>query len=358
MNKHRSRSTDASVPPCYVLVHPGLEEVAGEELKADFGADIKKTAPGVVVFRVPEIDRQLLRLKTAEDVFVLAWGTDQLSYRAADLDKIRLWTAREADWSKLLSIHHAIRPKPKGKPTFRLVVQMNGVHGYRRIDAQKSLAQGLTGKLPASWRHVEENAAIEIWLTIDGAAAVCGIRLSDRTMRHRTYKFEHFPASLRPSVAASMVRLAEIRPGQTILDPMCGAGTILAEAWLLLGRNSEKGRRGEGEKGRRRRAADHVFSPSPLLPFSPSSARRRHRSRSRPGGRGELATHWARAADNLGCSPIAAIRGQRRPHSLQSAVWPKVGHTGRDRASLSGDGPGDGSRAQTRRPSRAYRVGR
>lgn len=48
-------------------------------------------------------------------------------------------------------------------------------------------------------------------------------------MRHRTYKMEHQPASLRPTVAAAMVRLAEIKPEQVVLDPMCGAGTILAE---------------------------------------------------------------------------------------------------------------------------------
>jgi len=221
-----------AVAPCYVMVHPGLEEVAAEELAHDFGAEIKKSTLGVVVFRVPEINKELLRLKTAEDLFVMAWGTDQLSYRAEDLEKIRRWTDREADWQNLLRIHHAIRPKPKGKPTYRLVVQMSGEHGYRRIDAQKSLAQGLAGKLPASWRHADENASVEIWLTIDGATAVCGIRLSDRTMRHRTYKFEHFPASLRPSVAAVMVRLAEIRPGMIVLDPMCGAGTILAETWM------------------------------------------------------------------------------------------------------------------------------
>jgi tRNA (guanine6-N2)-methyltransferase len=87
----------------------------------------------------------------------------------------------------------------------------------------------LAGKFPESWRPAEENAAVEFWLTIDGKSAVCGLRLSDRTMRHRTWKLEHRPASLRPTVAAAMVRLAEVRPGHVALDPMCGAGTILAE---------------------------------------------------------------------------------------------------------------------------------
>src|SRR5262249_20106317 len=149
------------------------------------GGEIKRTSPGVIVFRVPQITRDLLELKTVEDVFLLAWGTDQLTYRAADLDQIRRWTAHESDWNRLLQIHHEIRPKPHGKPTYRLIAQMTGEHGYRRADARKALTRGLVGKLPASWRAVQENAAVEIWLTIHGAVAVCGLRLSDRTMRHR-----------------------------------------------------------------------------------------------------------------------------------------------------------------------------
>jgi 23S rRNA G2445 N2-methylase RlmL len=227
---------DAETPPCYALVIPGLEPVAAEEIEHELRGEVKRTGPGLVVFRAPEVDRSLLRLRTTEDVFLLAWGTDKLTYRAEDLDRIRRWTAKEADWQNLLRLHHTIRPKPKGKPTYRLVTQMTGSHGYRRVDAREALAKGLAGKLPASWRHAEENASVEIWLTIDQATAVCGLRLSDRSMRHRTYKHEHLPASLRPTVAASMVRLAGARPGQVVLDPMCGAGTILAEQ-LAAGRS-------------------------------------------------------------------------------------------------------------------------
>jgi 23S rRNA G2445 N2-methylase RlmL len=224
-----ARRPEPELPPCYATVIPGLEEVAGEEVAQELGGEVKRTAPGLVVFRAPAVDRSLLRLRTVEDVFLLAWGTDKLTYRAEDLDRIQRWTAKDADWEALLRLHHAITPKPKGKPTYRLVTQMHGTHGYRRVDAGKALARGLAGKFPASWRPAEENAAVEVWLTIDETTAVCGLRLSDRTMRHRTYKREHLPASLRPTVAAAMVRLAGARAGQTVIDPMCGAGTMLAE---------------------------------------------------------------------------------------------------------------------------------
>ena len=61
-------------------------------------------------------------------------------------------------------------------------------------------------------------------------------------MRHRTYKEDHVLASLRPTVAGGMVRLAGIGPGMTVLDPMCGAGTILAESIEVAKR------RGHGER--------------------------------------------------------------------------------------------------------------
>jgi 23S rRNA G2445 N2-methylase RlmL len=225
----RTRAHPQALPACYAYVVPGLEIVAAEELANDFGAEIKKKMSGVVVFRIEEISSRLLGLRTTEDIFLLAWGTDQLTYRAQDLESIRRWSAHDVDWNNLLRIHHAIRPKPKGKPTYRLVTQMHGHHGYRRIDAGKALAKGLVGKFPPSWKLADENASVEVWLTIQGRRALCGLRLSDRTMRHRKYKLEHIPASLRPTAAAAIVRLANPKPGQVILDPTCGAGTILAE---------------------------------------------------------------------------------------------------------------------------------
>ena len=58
---------------------------------------------------------------------------------------------------------------------------------------------------------------------------LCGVRLSDETMRHRTYKVAQVEASLRPTVARALVMLSEPTDGDVFLDPMCGAGTILIE---------------------------------------------------------------------------------------------------------------------------------
>src|SRR5207244_3245012 len=170
--------SSSELPACYAMVHEGLEAIAGEEIAQTLGGTVKRSGNGLVVFRLDEIDRSILQLRTTEDVFLYGWGTDELSYRAKDLESIERWTDRGVRWDALLKLHHAITPKPKGKPTYRLVAQMIGVHGYRRVDALKAMSRGLAGVIPASWKHAQENAALEIWLTIQGALAICGVRLS------------------------------------------------------------------------------------------------------------------------------------------------------------------------------------
>jgi tRNA (guanine6-N2)-methyltransferase len=224
------------------MVQPGLEPIAADEINRSLGAEVKKVSRGMVVFRVNEVTPEILQLRTTEDVFLLAWGSEALTYKATDLEKFKTWTARKPNWPELFKIHHSIRPRTKGKPTFHLVCQREGEHGFRRVDALDAMADGLAGKIPIGWQPADENAWLEIWLTIRGNMAVCGLRLTDRTMRHRTYKDDHVLASLRPTVAGAMVHLAGIGPGMTILDPMCGAGTIVCETIELAKTRSRAGR--------------------------------------------------------------------------------------------------------------------
>ncbi len=242
MSRSGRPTDDKPLPPLYAMTHGGIESTAADEITRDLGGEVKKTARGLVVFRVDELTDKALSLRTTEDVFLLAWGSGSLTYKAEDLDTIRTWTARKPDWEHLFKLHHKIRPKTKGRPTYHIVCQMQGEHGFRRADARTAFIEGLTGKIPNGWHYNNENAWLEIWLTIYSKTAVCGVRLSDRTMRHRTYKLEHVAASLRPTVAAAMVRLAGVGPGMTVLDPFCGAGTILAETLFVAELRSKAGK--------------------------------------------------------------------------------------------------------------------
>src|ERR1700722_2322478 len=111
-----SQRQPAELPACYAMVHDGLEDIAAEEI-AQLGGKVKRSGHGIVVFRFDELDRALLRPRTTDDVFLYAWGTDELCCRAMDLESIERWTDH-VNWDSLLKAHHVVTPKPKGKPTY------------------------------------------------------------------------------------------------------------------------------------------------------------------------------------------------------------------------------------------------
>ena len=224
MSRSGRPTDDKPLPPLYAMTHGGIESTAADEITRDLGGEVKKTSRGLVVFRLDELSDKLLSLRTTEDVFLLAWGSDSLSYKSDDLETLRNWTARKPDWEHLFKLHHKLRPKTKGKPTYHIVCQMQGEHGYRRADARAAFTEGLSGKIPRGWHYNNENAWLEIWLTIYSKTAVCGVRLSDRTMRHRTYKMEHVAAS-----QSGYVRVH--RKGQTFETSYSADG----KTWEVLG---------------------------------------------------------------------------------------------------------------------------
>src|SRR5207245_1364554 len=57
-----------------------------------------------------------------------------------------------------------------------------------------------------------------------------GAELGALYLTQRYGELRRTPASTNPLVGAVMVRLAKIQPGQAVLDPFCGAGTLLVLA--------------------------------------------------------------------------------------------------------------------------------
>jgi tRNA (guanine6-N2)-methyltransferase len=214
------------------MTMPGLETLAFSEVRARVpDAELVKFARGIAIFRTAVRPGDLMELRTVEDVFVTLThitglghgrGALRVLYRAtlnADLDStLALWRR----------VHKVAKPR-----TWRVISQQSGSHEFRRIDAEMALREGLSHVLPRSIRHVLDDAELEFWLWMSGSEALVGLRLSDATMRHRTYKREHLPASLRPTVAAAMGWLTRPAQEDIVLDPLCGAGTVLIERALL-----------------------------------------------------------------------------------------------------------------------------
>ena len=213
----------------YILTVQGIEPVTRRELETSFrGARRFDDAPGRLIFDYLHSPADILRLGTAEDVFALiAEGAIDSSRRG--LRQAHALVRKSPLLRQALKAHRRVAGHPPRRPTFRVVAQRNaGESAYRRIDLQQEVSKALASALPA-WRNVQENAQCEFWVLQDRGKFLCGMRLSDRSMRHRDYKKVNVPASLRPVVARAMVMMSEPDPRDVFLDPMCGAGTIPIE---------------------------------------------------------------------------------------------------------------------------------
>lgn len=220
----------------YAHTMPGIEEIAWLEIrsrlqKATFHKyAFAKNQNGIVLFDYGGNVADLLRLRTTEDVFLVATSLMKVSRGWRDLrllaDKVR----SAAEFDRAIVAFTGFK-KPKGKFTYRVISRKYGQHQYRRKDLERAVHQGMKARYPR-WRLVPDAAKMEIWVNVLGSQLLVGIRLSDRRMRHRHKKAVELEASLRPSVAAAMVYLTQPEAGDRFVDPMCGSGTLLLERQL------------------------------------------------------------------------------------------------------------------------------
>jgi 23S rRNA G2445 N2-methylase RlmL len=182
-----------------------------------------------VVFRCRAGAASLEQLDTVEDVFVILFRTTRLpAHRKEALSLLTRMAAKSRSWDQAFSYFSQAQKKTVRRVTYRVIAQLTGKHGFRRTEVRDAVLAGVQARWNR-WKPVADDAHLEIWMPIVNDWALIAIRLSNRSMRHRTYKREHLPASLRPTLAAAMVRLANPAPNDRFCDPMCGAGTILAE---------------------------------------------------------------------------------------------------------------------------------
>lgn len=237
------------MPPAHHIyiaqTQPGFEAIAATEIAARLeGAqiiDLRSVADknGMARFAYVGDLRDLLNLRTVEDVFVVATETRDLAPGFAALRQLEQLAATAPGVERAIRLARLIDPRRggEGRIHYRVIARQIGRTPYRRVDAQNAVERGIAARPDHRWRLVA-GGGIEFWLTQWPGEALLMVRLSDERMRHRAYKIEHLPASLRPAAAAALAWLTAPRDDDVFLDPMCGAGTILIER-AHLGRYHE-----------------------------------------------------------------------------------------------------------------------
>ncbi len=242
------RSAVRSKATFFAHVVPGLEELAVTEMRRLPGLEVTRVLrkfderTSIILFRYEGPAKDMLSLRMLEDVFALAAESNGMSPQRRALGTIRSLMVREPPVERAATLAMGLRP-PKGRVTYRVIARTAGKHAFRRVDVQRAVEIGLQERFPR-WRLVEDDAKLEVWAQLVGDYFLAGARLSDISMRQRTYRKISLPAALKPTIAHAMVDLSQPRAEDIFLDPMCGSGTILLERaqaaryGLLLGGDS------------------------------------------------------------------------------------------------------------------------
>jgi 23S rRNA G2445 N2-methylase RlmL len=232
-------------PLYFAHVVPGIEDLAVAELER-LGATVRDTLvkfdrrDSIVLFSADD-PAVPLNARLLEEVFAVLLDAPVPAAKAAP--KLLAAQIERTTLERALVLHHAVRPK--GGRTFKAIARVAGKHTFRREDLEYALERAVGALLPRWSPAVGDHATLEVWAQVVGARALVGLRVSGDELAQRRYKKAHLPASLKPTVAAALVVLSEPRRDDVVLDPMCGAGTILREradvgrAELILGGDLE-----------------------------------------------------------------------------------------------------------------------
>ncbi|MFF0575373.1 TRM11 family SAM-dependent methyltransferase [Streptosporangium saharense] len=177
--------------------------------------------------------------RTADDVFLLAGHRPDPGTARRDVAALsRL--AMEADLDTLLELRRAHGGPGgvsgvSGVSGVEVSASFLGGRNFNRYDVEDAVGSVLARRLGVGY-HSRRTAGAPPpghtgWrVTLDGLRATLMLRIAERPLHRRDYKRHTVPGTLHPPLAAAMARIADIRPGHTVLDPCCGAGTLLAEA--------------------------------------------------------------------------------------------------------------------------------
>ncbi len=208
----------------------GLEDLVAGEVQG-FGGRRVRTTPGAVSWQgaMESAYRACLWSRFASRVLL-----EIATFEAPDTD-VLYRRAGEIDWDDHLG----------ADSTFAVYCTLSearlGHSHYAALRVKDAIVDQFrrrTGRRPSvDVRH----PGIRINLHVRGTGASMALDLSGDSLHRRGYRVEAGIAPLKETLAAAIVHLAGIRSAtgmqeiSTLLDPMCGSGTLLIEAALILG---------------------------------------------------------------------------------------------------------------------------
>lgn len=204
------------------FVTRGIEDVAAQEIAADRRVGRLVETRTKVVLAESADTRPYASLRTVDDVAIV--GARSETIEGLD-DLVRL----VADADLPTAVEHAGRTD-RQDGTFSVTVSAARTACGPASEIEQAVARAVADR--HGWKHLAmQRAPVDVRVFIDENWGLIGVRLFDEPLSRRSYRVANVRGSLRPTVAAALVRIATLGTRkQRVWDAFCGSGTILCEA--------------------------------------------------------------------------------------------------------------------------------
>ncbi|PID85105.1 MAG: RNA methyltransferase [Chloroflexi bacterium] len=206
----------------------GLEKLVKNEV-IKIGFDKPRVSEGRIEFEatLADIPRLNINLRYSDRLVV-----KMAEFPATTFDEL-FEQAKALPWEKWIT--------EDGKFTVNAKTVKSTLQSDRTCQSivKKAVVERLKSAYDSDWFE-ETGANFTIQVTVRQDVALITLDTSGAGLHKRGYRLEAGEAPLTETLAAALVKLSFWEKERLLIDPMCGAGTILIEA-ALLGRNIAPG---------------------------------------------------------------------------------------------------------------------
>lgn len=198
------------------ITNIGIEDITSSEIK---GVTAANTRPGkgCVVFETEKF----------EDFF-------KLGYRAQSILKVLLlfnnFKIKNIEDIKEQILKISLDEWINNKTTFAVRSWINNKN-FNKQEVEAKTGEFIIDKTKAKVNL--ENPDTTFFVFIQGDDCYLGIDFSGGDLGKRDYRIFKGAEKIKPTIAYSLLRIADFKPEQVLLDPFCSAGTITIEAAIF-----------------------------------------------------------------------------------------------------------------------------
>jgi 23S rRNA G2445 N2-methylase RlmL len=310
----------------------GLEQLLASEL-LDMGYSVDGSSKRQLVISVEDETILTRPPRLADDLFIVAAETPDPGARRRHLIDAIESLRFDRSWHDQIPIHRPLA----------ITASFVGKRNYSRFDIEDAIGSALCRHgfgTYASRRGggIPPGDSVPWRVTLDGSTMYVGPRPFPAPLHRRRWRTETVLGSLHPPVAAAMVRLAGVEEDTAVIDPCCGAGTILLEARLtaptatLIGRDLDPGAIAAAERNGAGLGIDWALGDASAIDPSIRCVDRIITNppwgvRRAAGNLDAFLSEWRRVINPLGTLVVLLDEGQQsaitnHPHWLVMARYP------------------------------------